>query len=71
MNYVKINEQRAIDLGIIKPVNFYRKKDGEVIFSEDVLNSWLEKGNRVGDLDYELLTTEKALEIYSAWQKQA
>ena len=68
MNYILINEQLAIDLGIISENHFYRKGDGKVIFKSDILTIWEQNNNqKLEENQYEIVDTNNALKQIEKW----
>lgn len=68
MNYIIINEQLAIDLGIISENHFYRKGDEKVIFKGDILIIWEQNNNqKLEENQYEILNTNNALKQIEKW----
>ena len=67
MKYVKMNEEMAVEKGVISETNYFPKKDGEVLFKKDLLTIWQEQGNQI-DFEYQELSTAEALNIIESWE---
>ena len=68
MNYIIINEQLAIDLGIISESHFYRKGEEKVIFKGDILTIWEQNENKkLEENQYEIIDTNNALKQIEKW----
>jgi len=67
MNYIIINEQLAIDLGIISENHFYRKGDEKVIFKGDILTIWEQNNKKLEENQYEIIDTNNALKQIEKW----
>jgi len=67
MNYILINEQLAIDLGIISENHFYRTGDEKVIFKSDILTIWGQNNNKLEENQYEIIDTNNALKQIEKW----
>lgn len=68
MRYILINEQLAIDLGIIEEKHYYRTSEKKVIFKEDILTVWKDyKKGVIEDNQFEYIDTKKALKLIEKW----
>lgn len=66
MIYILMNEQEAIDKGVIPTDHYFPKGDENVIFKNDVLTVFKQKGNNI-DFEYEELNTQTALKRIELW----
>ncbi|WP_291071650.1 hypothetical protein [Empedobacter sp. UBA5637] len=68
MRYILINEQLAIELGIIEEKHYYRTGEKKVIFKEDILTVWKDyKNGIIEDNQFEYIDTKKALKLIEKW----
>ena len=68
MRYILINEQLAIDLGIIEEKHYYRTDEKKVIFKEDILTVWKDyKKGVIEDNQFEYIDTKKTLKLIEKW----
>lgn len=66
MVYIEMNEQEAIGKGVITADHYFPKGDEKVIFKNDVLTVFKQKGNNI-DFEYEELDTQTALKRIELW----
>ena len=68
MRYILINEQLAIDLGIIEKKHYCRTGEKKVIFKEDILTVWKDyKKGVIEDSQFEYIDTKTALKLIEKW----
>lgn len=66
MMYIEMNEQEAIGKGVIPADHYFPKGDEKVIFKNDVLTVFKQKGNHI-DFEFEELNTQTALKTIERW----
>lgn len=66
MIYILMDEQTAIERGVIPQAHYFQTGEGKVIFKKDILTVFTQKGNSV-DFEIEELKTQQALNTIDAW----
>lgn len=66
MKYIMMPEHLAINKKIIVENHPFKTGEEKVLFKQDVLTIWQNKGNAI-DFEFQLLTTAQALNIIDTW----
>ncbi|MDR2223816.1 MAG: hypothetical protein LBE34_13940 [Flavobacteriaceae bacterium] len=65
MYYVIMNEEVAVEKGIITATHHFPTKKGQVLFKRDILSNYV--GSK--DFEFEEITTAQAVKTMDTWQK--